>query len=384
MNLAAYYRKTSTIVEHLIQSGADVEHRSELGQTPLLEASFGNGSTRSIAALLEAGADVNAQTPDGWTPLLFAARDNPKPADIRLLVDAGADIEAMAEDQFSGTPIMWSILNSNAAITKALIDAGANPDRLTPEESTAFILALNVKEYQRALLLIDAGVDPLNGMSPDDAFSYVSQFVSAYDRPPLKLIKAMLDTGAIQKPEHKGELIFSVLKDSYPNLDRQLFELIMERKLTIADPKGNSLLVEAIDVELSAQDIIRLASQGADVNRHSAPKNDSLGKPEWETPLTRAAGLQDEDYALSVVRTLISASAQINRTNSSGDTPLHEAVFRGNAKIAKYLIQSNAQLNLRNAADDTAYTQYIRYMTFSKKPIPPHMKSVLKKLEAYR
>ena len=61
---------------------------------------------------MDAGADVEARTEDGQTPLMFAAIENSNPEVLQVLLDAGADATAkngMGE-------IAWDLIQDNEAL----------------------------------------------------------------------------------------------------------------------------------------------------------------------------------------------------------------------------------------------------------------------------
>jgi ankyrin repeat protein len=59
----------------LVKKGADVNHRSEGGVSPLMEASV-NGNIELVNFLLENRADPNAKTKDGKSSISFAREKN--------------------------------------------------------------------------------------------------------------------------------------------------------------------------------------------------------------------------------------------------------------------------------------------------------------------
>lgn len=80
----------STIVEVLLQHGADPTKPDELdGSTPLGWAAA-NGQVRAADLLLHAGADVNAGFVGGRTPLIAAAACG-HPLTVKILLDHGAN-----------------------------------------------------------------------------------------------------------------------------------------------------------------------------------------------------------------------------------------------------------------------------------------------------
>jgi ankyrin repeat protein len=56
----------------LLENGADVDRRSDRGQTPLGGVAF-KGYEEIVALLLQHGADIDADNGGGMTPLMFAA-----------------------------------------------------------------------------------------------------------------------------------------------------------------------------------------------------------------------------------------------------------------------------------------------------------------------
>ena len=74
----------------LVQSGADLEARDALGQTPLLAQLTEPDRADMVAALLAAGADPNVQGARGQTPLSLAAEAEDGAELMRLLRDYGA------------------------------------------------------------------------------------------------------------------------------------------------------------------------------------------------------------------------------------------------------------------------------------------------------
>lgn len=111
---------------HWAATGADVNARSEDGQTPLHAAARFCTTQEVVTALVEADADPNARDKKGWTPLHDAAGSR-TPGVVTALVDAGGNPNA--RDRNGRTPLHVAACLGNAApaVVRAFLDAGADP-----------------------------------------------------------------------------------------------------------------------------------------------------------------------------------------------------------------------------------------------------------------
>jgi ankyrin repeat protein len=204
---AAYYGDLD-LVNALIEAGADVTLANQFGTSAITEAAI-VGHTGILRALLAAGADPNFENPEGETPIMAVARTGNVEA-AQVLLDAGADLNA-TEDWGGQSAVMWAAARSNADMVRflaangadldargvvrqwarkiiteprpkdlnkggftsllyaaregcvdcarALIEAGADPDRADPERVTPLNMALLNLHYDFAAYMIEAGAD---------------------------------------------------------------------------------------------------------------------------------------------------------------------------------------------------------------------------------
>ena len=110
------------VVASLLDGGADIEARNEIGATPLHFATEYN-QLEVVVLLLDGGADVGARNERGVTPLHVAVAYN-KPEVVALLLDRGADIESLAE--FGWTPLHVAARNGEPEVVALLLDRGAD------------------------------------------------------------------------------------------------------------------------------------------------------------------------------------------------------------------------------------------------------------------
>ena len=78
------------VVELLLDRGADVNARGDLGYTPLHQAAYWNEDPAVIELLLDHGADINAVSDFGYTAINRAAAGVAVPAVVELLLERGA------------------------------------------------------------------------------------------------------------------------------------------------------------------------------------------------------------------------------------------------------------------------------------------------------
>ncbi|CAH0025146.1 unnamed protein product [Clonostachys rhizophaga] len=114
----------TSMVELLIDLGADVSFLDPAGRTPLHAAAY-DGHLEAARVLLERGADINTEDYAGYTPLTDAVGRGHYEV-VRLLLDRGAD--PTVPSKASPCSCMWTPLNGavccgNTKILTQLLDA---------------------------------------------------------------------------------------------------------------------------------------------------------------------------------------------------------------------------------------------------------------------
>lgn len=124
----------------------------------LLEWAVWNEQPDALAALLDAGADPAQRGMDGETVAHMAAmaRD---PAYLRVLVDHKAPID-IAGARAGWTPLFRAVQDRREAQIALLIQAGADLAHTDSMGNTLLHVAANTNDAERALQLLQAGVDP--------------------------------------------------------------------------------------------------------------------------------------------------------------------------------------------------------------------------------
>jgi ankyrin repeat protein len=123
----------TTVINELLDAGADVTLRNNSGQTPLHLAAR-EGKKHDIELLIREGADIHASDDDGQTPLQLAAAhvpDGPARKEILLLLAAPAaagsssgDLRRSRSNTPTLSPASFSMLSPAAS---AVASAGTSP-----------------------------------------------------------------------------------------------------------------------------------------------------------------------------------------------------------------------------------------------------------------
>jgi ankyrin repeat protein len=164
------------LVGMLLDAGSDANVPNQEGQTALMLAAR-TGSVDVAGLLVRHGADVNAREKwRGQTALMWAA-DAGSAELTRFLISQKADVNAraLANDwptQMTGeprnqyrptggmTPLLYAARSGCRDCVAALLDAGADPDRPTPDGVTPLMVAIDNFAYDTARLLFERGANP--------------------------------------------------------------------------------------------------------------------------------------------------------------------------------------------------------------------------------
>jgi ankyrin repeat protein len=150
----------------LIEKGAAVNEKDDLGRTPLMHAA-GNGNLKAVELLLSKGADVNAISADkaetvkngpialGNLTALMLAVPAGGPEVVKALLDAGANVNA--EDVRHMTPLMLAVATDRAdpRTVRLLLQRGAD---IGKKDRTGLTAAGWAKQYNSSAILREFGL----------------------------------------------------------------------------------------------------------------------------------------------------------------------------------------------------------------------------------
>lgn len=144
---ASVNNKDSSVIQHLIDQGANVSSCNDTGETALLLAVKHNRELSVVECLLENGADLEAEDSFGTTILLGALEENSDLVLAKFLIDKGAAVTNSHVDSFGDTTgglnIFGRIIDTSddEEVIQFLIDNGADPQEKDEDRNTALMVA---------------------------------------------------------------------------------------------------------------------------------------------------------------------------------------------------------------------------------------------------
>jgi ankyrin repeat protein len=379
----------------LLGAGAQPSAADRFGVTPLALAAQ-NGSAAAVDALLKAGADPNAVTTTGETVLMTAARTG-RPEAVRLLLAKGARTDGR-EKQYGETALMWAAgqnhgpairllaaagadVNAQSTVIDlppvkvdlatmvttalprggmtalhyaaregapdaavALAESGANLNIVDPDGLTALVLAIINSHFDVAARLVEKGADPNVGDKVGMAALYAA--VDMAHPPNLLNRPKMKPTG----PPTAAGLVTLLLKQG-ANPNQALKAPLLMRQHNSGDASmgdGATPLMRASQVPDLAL-IRELLDSGADPSL--AMRNQTTA------PMVVLGGrggrtVTPDTPAYQAIELMLKKGADVNATNASGETLLHQAIPRGE-DLVKLVVAHGAKLDIKDKSGRT-------------------------------
>ncbi len=378
------------IVQLLLEAGADPDSTNQDGQTALM-LSVRTGSVDVARLLLAHGADVNAT--EQWreqTALMWAA-DGANAELARLLIEHGADVHARATANDWGsqitsepraqyrptgglTALLYAARAGCAGCVRAILEAGEDVDRPTPDGVTALMIALDNYEFDTADLLLDAGANPHYQDWWGRTALYVAVDMNSYvprsgmpltrsrETSAMHIVRRLLASGVdvdtqlnMHRPGRGGNSArftdYLLTTGATPLLraailhDHEVLSALLEHGASVDLPNVMGVTPLMAAAGLGVRDI--------DFGTNRSPSFDS-------DPLI-------EDKVIASLEILLAAGANINArvtdihsrtariarptemTDREGQTALYSPAERGWARVTRYMIERDAEVNVVDA-----------------------------------
>jgi ankyrin repeat protein len=329
----AVYKIDVDVTRALLARGAKPNVTNKYGSSPLAEA-VKVADARLVKMLLDAGSDANVPNQEGQTALMLAARAGSLDV-ANLLVSHGADVNA--KEKWRGqTALMWAADARSAAMTRFLIGRKADVNvRATANDWSTQMTGEPRNQYRPTggmtpllyaarsgckdcvAALLDAGAD-VNKPTPDG----VTPLIVAMDNFAFDTAKLLFERGA--NPHVWDWWGRTAL---YTAIDMNTYSLDAYEERT-----GPPIVTEKTTaLELAQLFIDAGVNVNTQLNMHRPGRGGNSGRFADEiittgaTPLLRAAGSQDS----KAVKLLLDHGARVDIPNVMGVTPVMAAAGLG-------------------------------------------------------
>jgi uncharacterized protein len=381
------------LVEMLLEAGAEVDAPNQDGETALMLASR-TGSLEVAKKLIAGGANANAREQYREQTALMWAAEGAFPDVTKLLIEHGADVRARAATNDWGaqitsepraqyrptgglTPLLYAARSGCADCVRAIVAAGEDIDRPTPDGVTALMLAIDNFEFDTAKVLLDAGANPHVSDWWGRTALYLAVDMNTYvpRTPSYPRSKTTTGMALVNQLLAAGVEVNTQLNHHRPGRGGNSQRFVDDLLTTGATPLLRAAIMHD-DAAMRA-----LLEHGAEVD---------LPNVMGVTPLMAAAGVgvrepgfganrapdftskKIEDEVIASLEILLAAGADINAgitdiksrtariarqssiTDRGGQTALHSAAGRGWAVVVAYLLEHGADAGIKDGLGRSA------------------------------
>ena len=410
------------VVAALLAAGADANAATSTGATALMLAARG-GSPDTVMRLIENGADPNRkETGFGQTALMIAAGLDRADV-VKTLLARGADWKTASSiadlkslttvmDDGTGRPqqqqaaggvagvtrgyryneligtqggltaLHFAARQGSAAAARALVDAGADPNLVSPGDLASPLLTAIINgHFDLAAMLVEKGANPNLASDAGVAPLYAAVNVrwapiAAYPQPRahlqqsrtyLDMLKLLLDQGADPNLRVRRKVWYSGYNFDQSGVD-EAGATAFWRAAYAADVAAMKLLV-SYGADPSIPTMKLFSRRGPEDPVAGADKSGLVPIPvggPGATPLHAAAG---PGYAmgfagnshhvaptgmLPAVKYLVEElGADVNAVDHDGNTAVHHAASRGDNEMIRFLVSKGADVKKINRSGQT-------------------------------
>ncbi|KAK2810116.1 hypothetical protein FQN50_003311 [Emmonsiellopsis sp. PD_5] len=311
-----------SVVELLLEKGAELNHFDKKGYSPLLRAAA-MGHTETAKLMLEKGADPNSKTVLNYTPLLLAAKEG-HASMLEALLEKNADPNV--KNRCGETSLSTAVLGNRREIVKILLGHGTFPDSKDLSGQTALYHATGKGDEAMVKLLLEHGADP----NQRDNFGQTC-FYRALDLNNVAIANLMLQNGA--DPQLAVGWGTAPLLTAANKGHNAIVKLLLTSGVEPDTKDINGRTPLSMAAASGHEEVVKLLLQnGAD------PKvRDKMG----QTPLSLSA----KGGHGAVFKLFLECGVEIETIDVNGRTPLSEAARSGFKEGVKMLLDKGANPN---------------------------------------
>lgn len=379
----AVYNENQVAIDLLLRANAAVDVANQLGVTPLWVASSIDSAT-IVGKLLKAGANPNVAPMTGGTPLMLVSQRGDV-ASVELLLKHGANANA-TEAANGQTAMMWAVAQRHPDVVAALLKAGADVGARSKSSQRVVLLCCPAwaGDSEGTVALDEGGLTPLLFSTLDgdvasatrllDAGADVndvsaagtSALVMAAYRGQSALVLLLLERGADANAAAAG---YTALHCAVLRGDREMVKMLLDHGANVNPRLTNGSFLKrgsrefAFDKSLIGATPFMLAARLGNLTVMrtlvAASANVSMRLEDGRSPLivaaqgettgARVAGAV-EPRVLGSVKLLVELGADVNVADHAGNTAMHVAAGRkpGFDSVVQFLADQGARLDSTN------------------------------------
>ncbi|MCP3064043.1 ankyrin repeat domain-containing protein [Myxococcus sp. K38C18041901] len=347
-NLFAAIEQCNVIaVEDLLAKGADPDEVDlhAYQATPLSHA-CSHGDEASVRVLLEAKASPDSAA---FAPPLVAATEHGFANLVTLLVKAGANVNAADE---SGASALWmAAAHGFTDIARILVEVGANREQADSDGKLPAIVALEnghaaLSGYLNAPDKYPATHSLWRGSKKRAKQAAEARRTQVIDKAMGKDALGAASTepewtfsGGIAHGPHATQDFVSVAASGNLELVGRMLDAGLSPDWTMSQGTPTALMQAANSGELAVVDL--LLARGAQVN-HRTDKGLTALHMALYKPSARVHG--------PILRSLLTAGADVNQADGDGQRPLQRALGHAVPALVKMLLEAGADPFIRDRA----------------------------------
>lgn len=336
-------KPNADFVKYLISRGFDVNAKIPGRKCLILEGADYRLDPSVMQQLIDLGADIYSENSAGDNALLLAARrsysarDEERDGALAIYIAEHFDLSILDKtDRFGITPLMYAALENHIILARTLIRRGSDVN--------------------------SAGTQPIGGNSYWLKMDGVTPLALACRCGRTEIAKMLLEAGADETLcDTKGNPpIFSLLRYPFnffnnscyndPIFKRKCEILSMLKETELTDSKGYTVFMRSM---CDSEDHFDKAS-----GYNNLPITLALLEKGVNIEAVANDGKRPIHLAVlslgDVYKNLVKAGAELNVQDNEGNTPLLIALENGKEKAARYLIKSGADYTVQNSSGDTA------------------------------
>ncbi|KAF6804539.1 hypothetical protein CSOJ01_10138 [Colletotrichum sojae] len=327
-----------TICEKLYQRGINVNHRNNVGQTPLHWAVVAL-LLAPAELLLTLGADINCMDNYGRTPLFTSfLRGNLEIS--KMLVREHAQLQLY--DKGMESPIFFASTRQKPKHVKFLLDLGVDVNERNHIRETALFKACEADDLKMVKCLVQSGADINIANTNNETALFKACAVGTAE-----IVEYLVQNGADINVTNrdKENVLYTIKRFSYQHISILQTLIEADIDLTVTNNTGQTIL-HAAACWWSAEDwILYLVQQALKLGLNIDSK-DRYG----QTPLMRATRSVNKAF----VSVLLQSGADPNVEDNEDCTPLVMAIY---SLSSESQMLGTCRLLLENVADAAKVTR---------------------------